>query len=96
MNLKSRKNASVNKVSSPLDTFGSAVLQVIAQDLVWRDVSQLVAVRANKCRIIMITISSQGKLHKMAMCLPPLLGAVPGSQRRSGDNSGELSSAGSF
>ena len=39
MNLKSRKNASVNKVSSPLDTFGSAVLQVIAQDLVWGDVS---------------------------------------------------------
>ena len=57
MNLKSRKNASVNKVSSPLDTFGSAVLQVIAQDLVWGDVSQLVRVLANKCRIIMITIS---------------------------------------
>ena len=86
MNLKSRKNASVNKVSSPLDTFGNAVLQVIAQDLVWRDVSQLVAVLANKCRIIIITISSQGKWHKMAMCPPPLLGAVPGSQRRSGDN----------
>ena len=32
-------------------------LQVIAQDLVWGDVSQLVRVLANKCRIIMITIS---------------------------------------
>ena len=30
------------------------------------------------------------------MCPPPLLGAVPGSQRRSGDNWAELSRVGSF